>query len=142
MKVDDMKKQASCDKELYPALLIALAVLAAVFLIWRFLLGSPPFPACWFLTRWHIYCPACGGTRAMEALLQGKILQSLYWNPAVAIGAASVGAYLLSQTLWRLRGRQGWALRYDNRWLWGFLLLLAVNCVLRNALWLSGGIPL
>jgi hypothetical protein len=135
-------EKGTCDRELYPALVVTLAAGIAAFLIWRFALNAPAFPACWFFKNWHIYCPACGGTRAVIALAHGQIMQACYWNPAVPVGAVSVAAYLLSQTLWRLRGRRGWVLRYSDRWLWAFLLLMAVNCAVRNLLWFGFGIAM
>jgi hypothetical protein len=42
---------------------------------------------CGLLTLFHIYCPGCGGTRALFSLLSGHPLQSLYYNPAVLLGA-------------------------------------------------------
>ena len=33
----------------------------------------------------HIYCPGCGCTRSLEALLKMDILSSLYYNPMVII---------------------------------------------------------
>lgn len=139
---DDVMKGKSGDRELYPALLITLAVGLVIFVVWCYGLDRPAFPACWFFSRWHVYCPACGGTRAMIALAHGKVWQALYWNPAVPTGAAFVVIYLLLQTVWRLRGRQGWVLRYSDRWLWAFLWLLALNCLVRNLLWFGFGIAL
>ena len=136
------KRRQIDDRELYPALLLTLAVGAAALALWRGPLERPALPACVFFTRWHIYCPACGGTRAAEALLRGRVFQSLYWNPAVPLGAAWTAVYLVSQSVWRLRGRRGWVLRYQERWLWAMCLLLAGNCAVRNALWLFRGVPL
>jgi len=135
-------KQRSWDRELYPALVVTLAAGLSVFLIWRFCMDEPAFPACWFFTHWHIYCPACGSTRAMIALAHGQVMQACRWNPAVPVGAVSVIAYLLTQTIWRLRGRCSWVLRYNDHWLWAFLLLMAVNCLVRNLLWFGLGIVL
>lgn len=135
-------KNKSWDRELYPALLITLVVGITIAACWRYCFDAPVFPACWFFSRWHIYCPACGGTRAMEALIQGNILQSLYWNPAVPIGAAFVVAYLISQTAWRLRKKRGWVLLYKHPWLIAFMGLMAVNCIVRNLIWMVWHIAL
>lgn len=36
---------------------------------------------CYFRTHWRLYCPGCGGTRALLELVQGNIVQSLQYNP-------------------------------------------------------------
>lgn len=36
---------------------------------------------CYFRTKWGIYCPGCGGTRALFAILNGEILASVRYNP-------------------------------------------------------------
>lgn len=46
----------------------------------------PNFP-CAFLHVTHMYCPGCGGTRALFALLKGDIIHSLGYNPTVVLGA-------------------------------------------------------
>lgn len=38
-------------------------------------------PECIFRVNWEIYCPGCGGTRALLALMQGEIIQSIKYNP-------------------------------------------------------------
>lgn len=41
--------------------------------------GAPCF--IYSLTGW--YCPGCGGTRAVKALLCGRLFDSIYYHPAV-----------------------------------------------------------
>lgn len=129
------------DKEVYPALLITVAALAAVAALWYFC-GQPTISTCWFYSRFHIYCPGCGCTRALIALIQGDILRALYYNSAVPYTAGLILAYLISQTVWRLRGRQGWVLHYSHWWFPVLFLILAANCALRNVLWWCFAIPL
>lgn len=40
---------------------------------------------CFVRDRFHIYCPGCGGTRAVEALLRLQPFRSLYYNPVVVL---------------------------------------------------------
>ncbi|MCD7708520.1 MAG: DUF2752 domain-containing protein [Clostridiales bacterium] len=79
------------------------------------------------------YCPGCGGTRAVIALLHGHIFQSLYYHPLVVYVLAVGGWYMVSQTVERLsRGRAPIALRYKNAYLWLALALTLINCVVKN----------
>ena len=42
-----------------------------------------PYNYCVFKRVTGIYCPGCGGTRALKALLSGDIAASLFYHPAV-----------------------------------------------------------
>jgi hypothetical protein len=44
-----------------------------------------PFP-CGFQQRFNLPCPTCGMTTSVKAFAQGKFLQSLYIQPAAALG--------------------------------------------------------
>lgn len=135
-------KRPMTDREVYPTLWITLIAMAVAYLVWRFALGSPPVSGCWFYQNFHIYCPGCGGTRAVIALMHGQIFKSLYYHPAVPFAAISAVVYLISQTIWRLRGRRGWVLHYSRRWPGYLLAILLLNCVVRNVLWIGFHIPL
>lgn len=137
-----MKKRVMTDREVYPAVWILVGVLALGYLIWRYVLGSPAVSRCWVWEHWGVYCPGCGGTRAVIALAHGRLIESLYYHPAVPAATALGATYLLSQTVWRLRCRRGWVLRYDPRWPALLVGLFLVNCAVRNVLWLGFGIPL
>ena len=120
------------DREIYPALWITLGGMAISYLVWRYPLGRPKLAACIFYTHLHLYCPACGGTRAVLTLLHGEIGRSFYYQPLVPFVVVSVLIYLLSQTVWRLRGRRGFVLHYSNWWLRACLFLLLAQFVVRN----------
>lgn len=49
--------------------------------------GIIPKTSCAFLNATHMYCPGCGGTRALFSLLHLRIKNSLCYNPAVILGA-------------------------------------------------------
>ena len=113
------------------------SLLGIAWFLWRYLLGQPTISGCWIRQTWQVYCPGCGGTRSLEALCQGKVLRSLYYHPAVPITAGVLTTYLLSQTIWRLRGERGPVLRYSPRWPMLLVGLLLANCAIRNIFWLG-----
>ncbi|MUU10111.1 MAG: DUF2752 domain-containing protein [Oscillibacter sp.] len=137
-----MQRGSMTDREAYPTAWITLAVLVLLYLLWRFALGAPTVSRCWVWEHWHVYCPGCGGTRALMALAQGRVGAALWYHTPVVITLALAAIYLFSQTAWRLRGKRGWVLRYDRRWPMVLVGLFLANCVVRNVLWLGLGVPL
>lgn len=130
------------DREVYPAAWVTLAALAVGVLVWKYALGAPSVSGCWILEHWRVYCPGCGGTRAVEALARGQVLRALYYHPAVPVTAALAAVYLTSQTLWRMRGRRGWTLHYNPHWPRMLVGLILANWAVRNLLWLGLGLPI
>ena len=137
-----MRGRPMTDREAYPAAWITLAVLAGAFLLWRFVLGEPTVSRCWIWEHWHVYCPGCGGTRALMALARGQLGQALRYHPPVVVTLFLAAAYLLTQTVWRLRGKGGGGLPYYRRRPGPVGALFLVNCLVRDVLWLGFGIPL
>lgn len=89
-----------------------------------------------------IYCPGCGGTRAVSALLTGHPLLATWYHPLVTYTAVIFGGFMLSQTLARLHiGRiRGW---YFHEWhLYGAVVVMIGNFILKNILLLGFHITL
>lgn len=55
----------------------------------------PYIPACFLYSRLHLYCPACGNTRSVTALLHGDLMVSLQYNISpILVLFLAVTAYL------------------------------------------------
>ena len=57
------------------------------------------FFSCPLYSLTGLYCPGCGGTRALRLLMEGRILASLVCHPLVLYGAAVFSVFMISHTL-------------------------------------------
>lgn len=62
------------------AIIIPILMLTLIIFQNQILALLKVLPPCVFYTAFHAYCPACGNTRSVTALLQGDILTSLRFN--------------------------------------------------------------
>ena len=53
---------------------------------------------CPFLSLFGIYCPACGGTRALRALVSGEYSYALHENALVTLLPVLLGFWILIKT--------------------------------------------
>lgn len=92
-------------------------------------------PACGLVTYFHVYCPGCGGTRAIEAFLHGDFVRSFLCHPVIVYLFLLFMAYFLPATYTFLLKRNG-KLYYSFHiaTLWGLLVVVVFNFVLRNIL--------
>lgn len=102
-----------------------------------------PMSHCVFHAATGYYCPGCGGTRAVKCFFQGKILASLYYHPIVVYTAVFAGWFMFSQTVERLsKGKCRIGMHYRDIYLWAALLIVMLNCIIKNAVLAITGIAL
>lgn len=89
---------------------------------------------CAFWYFWGIYCPGCGGTRAVIALFEGRILESLWYHPFVLYCVIIYLAYIITHSLNRIGIRRIKGLRFRIGFLYGAVAILILNCILKNML--------
>ena len=122
---------------------IALFLLLAVAYKYGYLHFLFPSTGCTLHNLTGYYCPGCGGTRAVYALLHGHILRSLFYHPIVVYTAVFAGWFMLSQTIEKAsRGRFAIGMHYRDLYLWIALFLVVVNCLIKNLVLAIGGIAL
>ena len=97
-----------------------------------------------FFTNWTgYYCPGCGGTRAVKALLRGDVIGSFFYHPVVLYGAVLYGWYMLSHTVEYLsKGRLRISIPYTEKYLYGAVFIILIQWILKNGVKIIWGIDL
>lgn len=107
------------------------------------LLPHISLPGCVLYTYFGLYCPGCGGTRAVISLLHGHPLKSLWYHPLVPYSAFLYGAFMLTHALARLtHNRYFRGLKFRNWYLYAAIGIVGANWILKNVLLLCWGIKL
>lgn len=137
MITTNMEKQKSFEDEIYLAGLVFL-VIAAVgipFLYW--FLGGRDLSrsGCVFQVLLGMYCPGCGGTRAVDALLHGHVLWSLWYHPLVPYGVTLYLIYMISWTAAKLHlfGIKS-GLKFRTGYMYAMLVIVGFNFIIKNIL--------
>ncbi len=136
-----VKKQFTLEDELFQIGIAALAAVLMLAVLYLCLLRRilPPIP-CFFTTVLGIYCPGCGGTRALIAMLHGHFLKALWYHPLIPYMAVIYLGFMLTQGLNRLGLKRIRPWKFHYWYLWGGLVLLIANFILKNVLRLGFGI--
>ncbi len=88
---------------------------------------------CLFAKTLHLYCPGCGGTRAVSALLRFDFLSSLRHNPLVLLFVSLFLYYDIKALINIIRGKDK-VLGISAKLLFVILAIVLAFFVLRNAL--------
>jgi len=136
-------KDLTPEEQLYKiGLLILMAGSVLAIIYTKVLLPVIPSFPCVFWKLLGVYCPGCGGTRAVLALLQGKFLLSLWYHPIVMYTVVMFGGFMLTNTLERLHilRIKGW--KFHEWHLYVALVVIIVNWILKNVLLIGFNITL
>ena len=104
--------------------------------------GIIPGMPCIIHSVLHIYCPGCGGTRAVLALLQGQFLESLVYNPAVLLGILLVLYYETGAIITLVKKNGKCYFDYKCRVVYAYLIMIVLFFIIRNWLLLFCGIDM
>lgn len=118
-----------------------LLLLLAAAPLWMLLADSMPgwMVGCFLHDRFFLYCPVCGGTRALMALLRLDLLSALALNPFVTLCA--LGFLVIDLLAWgRWLHKKNPFIRIPS-WVWISLAVgMILYGVLRNYLMIAHGI--
>lgn len=123
-------------------IVVLLAGSLGIYIYFKFILPyGVPIP-CVLYQVFGLYCPGCGGTRAVSALLRGQLLNSLWYHPLVPYTVIIFGGFMVTQTLERLHVPKvkGW--KFHPWYLYMAVVLLFANFIVKNILLIAFGITL
>ncbi len=92
------------------------------------------------LLKLGLYCPACGGTRALSALLRFDVIDAFKYNPIVPLSALALAVYEVLMIKHLIKGGERKILLTPKQ-IYIFLALWGIYFVVRNVL-LAFGIDL
>lgn len=95
------------------------------------------FPCLFHLTT-GLYCPACGGTRAVRALLRGNLKMSFQYHPIVLYMAAVILAEAASFVISKVTKNPRWYLGHETLFIYIGIGIIFVNWIFKNYMLLHG----
>ncbi len=98
--------------------------------------GIPLF-ACVLKERLGIYCPGCGGSRALLALLRFDLLSSLRYYPAMLPLALLLSDLYVRVLLAAAVGKDSFVRTFRYRAFYGIFAIVLLTFLARNVLWLG-----
>ncbi len=101
---------------------------AAAYLILRYVTLWP----CPSLTLLHIYCPGCGSTRAVAALLHGDLLLALRQNSVIPVMLLMAVLYYLEFALKVWGGRFRFPVIHNKVFITALFVCWLIYAVVRN----------
>lgn len=101
----------------------------------------PSFP-CAVHELFHVYCPGCGGTRALFELLHGNIISSLYYNPAVFLGMLLILYYETGAIITIIKNNGKCYYYQKGILVYGYLCIIMLFTVIRDFMLVAMGVDL
>ena len=97
---------------------------------------------CLFHSATGAYCLGCGGTRAVRALLKGKLLLSVECHTLVLYGVTVVAMELITWGLSKAFKNPRWYLGHEAFFAYLGGIITLINCIFKNYMLLVKGINL
>lgn len=92
------------------------------------------FPGCPFAHFFHLYCPGCGGTRAVALLMHLHPIRSFLYHPVVIYIVFLLSFFYIKMCIILIRHPKGKEITIHLGFLWGALALIIAHFLIRNIL--------
>lgn len=124
------------EKDMYKAgwifaiIFIATGVLLSLFHIKISDITGP----CMFHMVTGLYCPGCGGTRALIAFVHCHFIKSLYYHPVVLYGGVVYIVFMVRGTISALTNGRYQCMKYNIIYIYIAIGIIIVQFVAKNVL--------
>ncbi len=108
-------------------------------ILWKMMNGQMP---CVFRELTGLYCPGCGGTRAVKAMLKGDLVSSFLYHPLILYCVLIAVIFAISYLLWRRTKNTRFRLYLDNKYVYVGVGIIAANFIVKNCLLVFAGIDI
>lgn len=130
----EKKKGLSLEQGMYIVGIIFLVIGIPFLIFYMATYDKGIYPECIMYRHFGIYCPGCGGSRAVAALLGGDIISSIIYHPVVIYSAVIYVVFMGSQTLSLLSRHKIKGILFHYWFLYGALILIIINFIVKNVL--------
>lgn len=97
---------------------------------------------CLFRLITGLYCPGCGGTRAVKAFLTGHLVLSFLYHPIVLYVALLAVRFAVSYLLYWKTGDRRYRIFLENKYIYTAVALTVANFLIKNFLLVVMGIDI
>ncbi len=108
-------------------------------IIWKIMNGQMP---CLFQELTGLYCPGCGGTRAVKALMKGDVITSFLYHPLIIYMILVAVIFVFSYLFYAKTKNPKFRLHFDNKYAYIGIGIIVINFVVKNYLLIVEGIDL
>jgi hypothetical protein len=98
-------------------------------IIWKIMKGQMP---CVFQELTGLYCPGCGGTRAVKALLKGDVITSILYHPLILYVVFVSVLFIFSYLIYAKTKNPKFRLHFDNKYAYIGIGIIVINFVIKN----------
>jgi len=139
------ESKISLENGLYRCGWVIFLILSALIILKRFfftdLFSGIQLPPCVFHTLTGYFCPGCGGTRSLKALLSGRFLICAVDFPMIMYAAVVYAWFMISQTIDRIsRHRLPIGMKYRHAWVYASLVIVIIHFIVKNLFYIKTGI--